>query len=237
MLRITPRGNNDTRAFPRFAVTVDIVLLSVVAGTLHVLLIERADRTHRGMWALPGGFKKPDETLDEAASRELLEETNVAAPGHLTQFHSYGDPGRDPRGNVVTVAYLAAVPPLDNRRVAGGGDASRADGVPVDDVVRGRRKLAFDHARIIRDAVDHVVDQIDRTPIALGFLGPTFTITDIRRVHEAVVGEPLDAANFRRRLLSVDRPIIQPTDRLNNPGTDGGRPATLYRRASARSRR
>ena len=223
--------------FPQFAVTVDIVLLSVVESQLHVLLIERADRTHRGMWALPGGFKKPDETLDEAARRELLEETSVSAPGHLAQFRSYGDPGRDPRGNVVTVAYLAAVTPLDSRTVAGGGDASRAAVVAVDDVIHGRRTLAFDHARIVRDAVDHIADQIDRTPIALGFLGTTFTITDIRRVHEAVLGRPLDAANFRRRLLSVDRPIIEPTDRLSTSGADGGRPATLYRRPRATRRR
>src|SRR5436190_21103978 len=106
----------DASGFPPFAVTVDVVILTMVEGRLHVLLVRRQADPYAGAWALPGGFKRPDETLDEAAVRELREETAVAAPKHLAQFGAYGDPDRDPRTNVVTVAYLAVTPDVDGIR-------------------------------------------------------------------------------------------------------------------------
>ena len=109
MSRNVPAGY-DMGDYPTFAVTVDIVILSVVDGELLVLLIERKDKPFKKAWALPGGFKRPEETLDEAARRELREETGVDAPRHLSQFGAYGDPERDPRGNVVTIGYLAVTP-------------------------------------------------------------------------------------------------------------------------------
>src|SRR5205823_13507164 len=103
-----PPGYDATK-FPAFAVTVDIVILTMTEGVLHFLLVRRGQEPFGGMWAVPGGFKRPDETLDEAARRELSEETGVDVPSLLTQFGAYGDPGRDPRMNVVTVAYVAVL--------------------------------------------------------------------------------------------------------------------------------
>ena len=127
----------DPSQFPAFAVTVDVVILTMSEGTLHVLLVRRGEAPFEGMWAIPGGFKRPTETLDEAAKRELAEETGVDAASLLTQFGAYGDPERDPRMNVVTVAYLAVL--RDVGAIVAGTDAADAALVPVSDVLDGER--------------------------------------------------------------------------------------------------
>src|SRR5919206_4958696 len=119
----------DSSQFPPFAVTVDIVVLTMAKGRLHALLVQRGLDPFEGMWAIPGGFKRPDETLDEAASRELLEETRVDGANVLRQFGAYGDPGRDPRMHVVTVAYVAVLHEVQG--IVGGTDAAAAALVPV----------------------------------------------------------------------------------------------------------
>src|SRR6478736_8615137 len=126
----------DPSEFPAFAVTVDVVVLTMVKGRLQVLLVQRGVDPFAGMWAIPGGFKRPDETLDEAAKRELVEETGVDSASLLTQFGAYGDPGRDPRMNVVTVAYLAVLRDLGD--VVAGTDAADAALVPVADILEDR---------------------------------------------------------------------------------------------------
>src|SRR6476659_7482551 len=123
----------DPSQFPAFAVTVDVVILTMSEGMLHVLLVCRGEAPFEGMWAIPGGFKRPTETLDEAARRELSEETGVEAASLLTQFGAYGDPGRDPRMNVVTIAYLAVL--RDVGSVVAGSDAADAALVPASDVL------------------------------------------------------------------------------------------------------
>jgi 8-oxo-dGTP diphosphatase len=216
----------DPTRFPPFAVTVDVVILTMAEGRLHVLLVRRGVAPYQGMWAIPGGFKRPDETLDEAARRELREETGVDGTSLLTQFGAYGDPGRDPRMNVVTVAYLAVL-----REVGGvvpGSDAADAALVPASDVLEGQRELAFDHARIIRDAVERVRVDLELRGIATAFVGPTFTLAELRAVYEGVWGVHLDGANFRRSLLS-DGGWVIPTGRRARPGATGGKPAELYR--------
>ena len=216
----------DPRQFPPFAVTVDIVILTMADSRLHVLLVRRGLAPFENMWAIPGGFKRPDETLDEAARRELAEETGVDAEGLLTQIGAYGDPGRDPRMNVVTVAYLAVL-----REVAGilaGTDAADAALVPISDIEKGGIKLAFDHARIVRDAVERVRVDLELRGIATAFVGPTFTLAELRAVYEAVWGVRLDGANFRRRVLSESGWVI-PTGRRARPGSSGGKPAELFR--------
>ena len=183
--------------------------------------------------AIPGGFKRPAETLDDAAKRELVEETGVDAASLLTQFGAYGDPERDPRMNVVTVAYLAVL--RDVGAVAGGSDAAAAALIPVSDVLNGKVGLAFDHLRLVRDAIERVRLELEVTGIATAFVGTTFTLAELRAVYEAVWGVEIDAANFRRSVVAEEGWVI-PTGRRARPGPAGGRPAELFRAGRASTR-
>src|SRR5262245_6290457 len=194
----SPKGY-DTSAFPPFAVTVDVVILTMVEGRLHVLLVRRNADPYAGAWALPGGFKRPDETLDEAAARELREETGVTAPKHLAQFGAYGDPGRDPRTNVVTVAYLAVTPEVG--AILAGSDADEAQLWPVAEAVQ-QLELAFDHHRILADAVERAAEKLEQTDLATAFVGPTFTLSELQNVYEELWDADIDPANFRRSLAT-----------------------------------
>jgi 8-oxo-dGTP diphosphatase len=216
----------DPSQFPAFAVTVDVVVLTMSDGRLHVLLVRRGVPPFEGMWAIPGGFKRPTETLDEAAKRELLEETGVDGASLLRQFGAYGDPERDPRLNVVTIAYLAVLREVGG--IVAGTDAADAALVSASEVLNRKIELAFDHARIVRDAVERVRVDLGLTGIATAFVGPTFTLAELRAVYEAVWGVQLDAANFRRSILAEDGWVI-PTGRRAQPGSTGGKPAELYR--------
>lgn len=230
----TKRGqapaNYDPSQFPAFAVTVDVVILTMSEGALHVLLVRRGEAPFKGMWAIPGGFKRPTETLDEAAKRELREETGVDAASLLAQFGAYGDPERDPRMNVVTVAYLAVL--RDVGAIVAGTDAADAALIPVSDVLNEKIDLAFDHLRIVRDAVERVRVELEVSGIATAFVGTTFTLAELRAVYEAIWGVQLDAANFRRSVVADDGWVI-PTGRRARPGPAGGRPAELYRAGRA----
>ena len=223
------RQGYDPRAFPAFAVTVDVVVLTMSDGRLNVLLVRRGGAPFEGMWAIPGGFKLPDETLDEAARRELVEETGVDAASLLHQFGAYGDPGRDPRMNVVTVGYLAVL--RDVGAIAAGTDATHAALLPVDDVLDRRLELAFDHLRIVRDAVDRVRTELEASGIATAFVGSTFTLSELRAVYEAVWGVHLDSANFHRSV--AERGWVIATGRRARPGPAGGKPAELFRAGEA----
>jgi 8-oxo-dGTP diphosphatase len=224
-----PAGYDPSR-FPAFGVTVDVVILTMSAGRLHVLLVRRGESPFQGMWAIPGGFKRPAETLDAAAKRELVEETGVDAASLLTQFGAYGDPGRDPRMNVVTVGYLAVL--RDVGAIVAGSDAADAALAPVSDVLNGNVDLAFDHERIVSDAIERVRIELEVSGIATAFVGTTFTLAELRAVYEAIWGVQLDAANFRRSLVAEDGWVV-PTGRRARPGPAGGRPAELYRAGKA----
>lgn len=220
----------DPRAFPPVAVTVDVAVLTLRAGSLSVLLVQRGEPPYEGAWALPGGFVRTDESLDAAAARELAEETGVTnAP--VAQLATYGDPDRDPRMRVVSVAYVALVRSVDPP--VAGTDAAEARLWPVEDVVGRRRRrrtaLAFDHARIVADAVERARDMLRHTPVATALVDEPFTLSELRHVYEAVWGVPLDPANFRRKVLSTPG-FVTPYD-----ATRGGvgRPAALYRAAGA----
>jgi 8-oxo-dGTP diphosphatase len=219
-------ANYDPSRFPAFAVTVDVVILTMSDSRLHVLLVRRGVAPYEGMWAIPGGFKRPTETLAEAAKRELAQETGVDSASLLTQFGAYGDPGRDPRMNVVTVAYLAVL--RDVGAVVAGTDAAEAALIPVSEALHGKIGLAFDHEQIVRDAVERVRVDLDQTGIATAFVGPTFTLAELRAVYEAVWGVHLDGANFRRSVVTEDGWVI-PTGRRARPGAPGGKPAELFR--------
>ncbi|MGH3137193.1 MAG: NUDIX hydrolase [Gaiellaceae bacterium] len=221
-----PPVGYDPSQFPPFAVTVDVVILTMSLGMLHVLLVRRGEAPFEGMWAIPGGFKRPIETLDEAARRELVEETGVDVASLLTQFGAYGDPERDPRMNVVTVGYIAVL--RDVGAIEAGTDAADAALIPVSDVLNGKLQLAFDHQRIVRDAIERVRVELEASGVATAFVGQTFTMAELRAVYEAIWGVQLDAANFRRSILAEDGWVV-PTGRRARPGATGGKPAELFR--------
>jgi 8-oxo-dGTP diphosphatase len=178
------RGGDGTVSprHPPFAVTVDLVVLIVVEGALQVLLIQRGGEPFAGQWALPGGFVHIDEDLTAAAGRELAEETGVAQPaGHLQQLASYGAPGRDPRGRVVTVAYLALLP--DPPTLTAGTDAAAAQWRAVADL--GAEQLAFDHDRIIADGLARARSLVEHTAQATAFCPPGFTVAQLRAFYQA----------------------------------------------------
>ena len=221
--------------YPPVAVTVDVVLLTLRQGRLSVLLVERGVPPFQGYWALPGGFVRPDETLDAAAARELAEETAIDAPPaglHLEQLRTYGDPGRDPRRRVVTVAYLALAPALP--LPSGGGDASQARFWAVEDLQASEGPpLAFDHAGIVADGVERARAKLEYTTLATAFVEEPFTLADLRRVYEAVWGTRLDPANFQRKILGT-QDLLAPVAGRAAPATGVGRPARLYRRGTAK---
>jgi 8-oxo-dGTP diphosphatase len=219
-------ANYDPSQYPAFAVTVDVVILTMSDSRLHVLLVRRGVPPFEGMWAIPGGFKRPTETLDEAAKRELAAETGVDGANLLTQFGAYGDPGRDPRMNVVTVAYLVVLREVG--RIVAGTDAAAAALIPVSKALSGDIELAFDHTQIVRDAIERVSVDLDLSGIATAFVGQRFTLAELRAVYEAIWGAALDPANFRRSVVTEEGWVI-PTGRLARPGASGGKPAELYR--------
>ncbi|MDH2424994.1 NUDIX domain-containing protein [Sphaerisporangium sp. TRM90804] len=223
----------DVTAKPGHApvfVTVDLVILTVRQDVLQVLLIERGNEPYLGFPALPGGHVRDGETLDQAALRELGEETGVDGRSlHLEQLRAYSDPGRDPRGRVITVAYLALGPGLPHPTA--GTDATAARWVPVADVFDGPVPLAFDHAGILRDALERARSQLEHTTVAAAFCAEPFTVGDLRHIYEVVWGMPLDPSNFRRKVTNADSFLV-PTGERRHPET--GRPAALYRRGAAR---
>ena len=208
--------------------TVDLAILTVRASLLHVLVVERANEPYRGQTALPGGFLRAGEDLRDAAERELGEETSLDGKAlHLEQLATYGAPGRDPRGRVVTVAYLAIAPDLPIP--AAGSDARAARWAPVDKVCG---VLAFDHDQILDDAIERARTHLEFTTLATAFCGPVFTIGDLRHVYEVVWGMPLDPRNFSRKVASTEG-FVEPTGARRVPET--GRPAALYRRGPAQA--
>jgi 8-oxo-dGTP diphosphatase len=210
--------------------TADLVILTVRDDQLQVLLIERGNEPYRGHLALPGGFLRADEDLDSAAQRELYGETGIGGAHlpYLEQLRVYSAPGRDPRGRVVTVAYLALAPNLPVP--VAGTDAATAAWAPADPLLRSQDSLAFDHDKILADAVEHARAKLEHTTLAAAFCAPDFTIGDLKRVYEAVWGLPLDLRNFYRK-VGRTHGFIVPTGDKRTP--DAGRPAALYRRGPA----
>ncbi len=146
---------------PGFGVTVDLVLLAAGERPPHVLMVRRAHEPFRGRWALPGGFVKIDEDFESAVRRELREETGIdATPMRLEQVGAYGDPGRDPRGRIVTVAYVALISAPQQPKA--GSDAAHAEWLDADDLLRSPASIAFDHARILGDAVERMRTSLGR---------------------------------------------------------------------------
>jgi 8-oxo-dGTP diphosphatase len=222
--------------FPRSEHTVDIALFTIVEGELSVLLVRRGGHPEKGRLALPGGFVDlgasgaygEGEGLDDAAHRELLEETGLEVfPGYLEQLRTYGDPSRDRRGRVFSTAYVGMMPDLEVPKA--GSDAAEAQFFAV----RGldRATLAFDHERILTDALDRIRGKVEyEGRLAASFIEEPFTISELRRVYEAVWGGPVHRADFRRKVLSASE-FLRPTGEATPRA--GGPPAQLYRLGTA----
>jgi 8-oxo-dGTP diphosphatase len=208
---------------------VDVVVFTRAGPELCVLLVRRGAEPFAGQFALPGGFKLPHESLEDAAVRELCEETGVLAPRPPAQLRAYGDPGRDPRMNVVTVAFTTVVRSVQPRA---GTDAAAAELQPVRGILSGRLALAFDHRRIVTDAVESLRRQLEVSDLATAFIDAPFTLAALRGVYESVWDVQLDPANFRRQLTSGQGWLVA-TGRQEAPGAKGGKPASLYRTGRA----
>ncbi|WP_405393366.1 NUDIX domain-containing protein [Microbispora hainanensis] len=205
------------------------MIFTVRQDQLQVLLIERGNEPYLGHMALPGGFVRDGETLDDAALRELSEETALDGRKlHLEQLHTYSDPSRDPRGRVITAAYLALGPDLP--LPVAGTDATAAHWTPVAVALDEGMPLAFDHAAILSDGLERARTQLERTTVAAAFCPEPFTVGELRRIYEAVWGFKLDPSNFRRKVTRTEG-FLKPIGERRIP--DIGRPAALYRRGPA----
>ena len=208
-----------TYEFPRAALTVDAVVFGFDEAELKVLLIKRGLAPFKDRWALPGGFVRVDETLDEAVRRELHEETGIHQV-YLEQLYTFGDVKRDPRERVVTIAYYALVKLTDHTTRAA-TDASDAKWFPVTDIPA----LAFDHATIFSAALERLRGKLRYEPIGFELLPEKFTLSQLQHLYETVLGAGIDKRNFRKKVLSFD--FLDPLDETHREGAH--RPAQLYR--------
>jgi 8-oxo-dGTP diphosphatase len=211
---------------PSVLLTVDLVILTLRDASLQVLLVERGVQPYAGAVALPGGFLRDEhEPILVAARRELSEEAGMDADALLLeQFGVYGDPGRDPRGRVVSVAYLAIAPRLPDPLA--GTDAADARWTPADQVLSGSLLLAFDHQRIVADGVERARRKLEHSAVATAFCGSAFTISELQQVYETVWDVRLDPRNFYRKIQGT-RDFVIPADSGRRSGV--GRPARLFR--------
>jgi 8-oxo-dGTP diphosphatase len=211
---------------PEVMLAVDLVILTLRDTGLNVLLIERGLEPYQGAPALPGGFlSHREEDLTAAAHRELAEETDLDVRTlRLEHLGVYGDPGRDPRGRVVSVAFLAIAPRLPEP--VAGTDAADARWQRADQVLSGDLALAFDHRRIVTDGVERARAKLEHSALATAFCGPTFTITELQDVYEAVWGIALDPRNFYRKVQKTEGFIV-PAGPARK--ATAGRPARLFK--------
>ena len=208
-----------TYQYPRAALTVDCVVFGFDEGELKVLLIERALEPFKGKWALPGGFVRVEETLDEAARRELAEEAGLKDV-FLEQLYSFGELNRDPRERVISVAYYALVK-LAAHDTKAATDAADARWFPISKVP----KLAFDHTDIFATALARLKGKVRYPPIGFELLPPKFTLSQLQHLYEAVLETDLDKRNFRKKVLGFD--LLVPLKETQMAGRH--RPAQLFR--------
>ncbi len=215
---------------PATAVAVDVALCTVRDGALHVLLVRARHGPFAGWWALPGGRVREEESLDQAAHRELLAQTGVVDP-YLEQLYTFGSPRRDPHDRVVSVAYVglvASTGPAARLAAPGPTTGQKYDALAWRPV-RRMPPLAYDHAEVVRTAVDRLRAKLHYTNLAYTLLPRAFTLGELQAVYEAILGRPLDRRNFRKKLLSLG--LLRPLDRMRR---GAHRPAALY---AFRSRR
>lgn len=217
--------STESKHYERPSVTADTVVFSYAGRKLQVLLIRRKYEPFANAWALPGGFVNIDEALETAAARELHEETGLK-DAYLEQLYTFGDPGRDPRGRVITVAHLAVVRPDSIPLIRSGDDAGDAAWFGIDDLP----DLAFDHHLIIDYALQRLRHNIRYTPLGFLLLPKEFSLSELQQLYETILEETLDKRNFRRKILMQG--ILEDTGNLRY---GDHRPARLYRYATARA--
>ncbi len=218
-------------AYDRPSVAVDVVVLTVLDNSLWVGVYERAEHPDLGLFALPGGFMRLDESLDEAA-RRLLREKAGLDDVFLEQLYTFGEPGRDPRGRIVTVAYYALVDSerflsasMHKKRVSVPWPGETGGEVDIVDDDDAALPLAFDHASILGTAVKRLRGKLDYTPVGFQLLPAEFTLRELQDIHEAVRGEAVNKDSFRRRMLASNH--LEATG--NHERNVTWRPAELYR--------
>ncbi len=218
MLTANIPHNYDPSRYDRPSVTVDVVIFSLIGNDLQVLLIKRKFAPYADMWAIPGGFVHIDESLEDAAARELAEETGVTDV-YIEQLYTFGDPQRDPRTRVITIAYFALVP-HDVVHHQPGDDAAETGWFSMFDLPL----LAFDHREILGYALTRLRYKLEYTAVGLRLLPDMFTLSELQRAYETILGEQLDKRNFRRKILTSE--ILEDTGKKKRDGE--GRPAKLY---------
>jgi 8-oxo-dGTP diphosphatase len=207
-----------------FAVATDIVVFSIENQELMVLLVKRGIAPFKGQWALPGGFVRADEGLEDCARRELHEETGLADL-YLEQLYSFGDVGRDVRGRVISVAYLALMR-AGSRKLTAGSDAAEGRWVALSQLPA----LAFDHDRILDLARNRLISKIKYSTLALQLMPDEFTLAELQQVHEVLSGRAIDKRNFRKHITAQN--LVVETGEMRAAGAH--RPAALYRAAHGR---
>jgi 8-oxo-dGTP diphosphatase len=212
--------------FPRPALTVDAVVFGFDEGDLKVLLIQRELAPFAGKWALPGGFVRVGESLEDAVRRELEEETGVGKV-YLEQLYTFGDPGRDPREHVVSVAYYGLVK-LSDHRVRAATDARNVGWFLVSETP----SLGFDHDRILETALERLKAKVRYQPVGFELLPPKFTLSQLQHLYEAVLETELDKRNFRKKILAMD--VLEELDEVEQDVAH--RAARLFRFDRARYR-
>jgi 8-oxo-dGTP diphosphatase len=207
-----------TYQYPRAALTIDCVVFGFDESELKLLLIQRGLQPFKDRWAFPGGFVRVEETIDEAARRELAEETGLKGV-FLEQLYTFGEVDRDPRERVVSVAYYALVK-LSDHRAKAATDAANAEWFPISKVP----KLAFDHADILETALLRLKNKVRYEPIGFELLPPKFTLSQLQQLYEAVLESDIDKRNFRKKVLSFD--LLVPLKETHMAGRH--RPAQLF---------
>ncbi len=209
----------DASRYERPSVTVDVVIFTLLNRELHVLLVLRRRWPYEGYWAIPGGFINMDESLEQAARRELEEETGVHDV-YLEQLYTFGEPQRDPRTRVISVAYIAIVP-ADDQELRVSDESSDVRWFPV----RTRpARLAFDHDLILNYALSRLRSKLEYTTLAFQLLPEVFSILELKHIYEQILGEKLDKGNFYRKIKEAG--ILEETSLMRE---GRGRPTRLWR--------
>lgn len=210
--------NYDPSKYEHPSVTVDVLIFTIQENELKIVLVKRGLEPFKDMWALPGGFVQIDESLDVAAKRELMQETGVKDV-YLEQLYTFGDPQRDPRTRVITVAYFALIP--DGRvQLTAATDVKEAEWFTINKLP----SLAFDHQQIVSYALDRLKSKIEYTNIVYGLLPKQFRLSQLQKVYEIILGKELDKRNFRKKMLSLG--LLKSTGKKEAEGAH--RPAQLY---------